>query len=289
MLNSHFIYVSKNENLKEGGRVMESKKLSGTREVIQVIHDQDVLGKPFKIYGTAKKPMFLAKDVAEWIAYDTSSLNKMLKNVEDEEKVNGIIFREGQHREMWFLTEDGVYEVLMQSRKPIAKAFKKKVKEILKEIRQHGMYARDELLDNPDLLIQVASKLKEEREMRKQLELKIQAQAPKVLFADAVTISQSSILVGELAKLIHQNGISIGQNRLFTWLRDHGYLIKKRGNDYNMPTQRAMNLGLFEIKEGTRIHSDGHVSITKTSKVTGKGQVYFINKFLENKLVKGEL
>ena len=95
--------------------------------------------------------------------------------------------------------------------------------------------------------------------------------------------------MGELAKLIQQNGISIGQNRLFTWLRDHGYLIKKRGNDYNMPTQRAMNLGLFEIKEGTRIHSDGHVSITKTSKVTGKGQVYFINKFLENKLVKGEL
>ena len=143
------------------------------------------------------------------------------------------------------------------------------------------MYAKDELLDNPDLLIQVASELKKEREQRQQLEATVQAQIPKVLFADAVTASQTSILVGELAKLIQQNGVDMGQNRLFAWLRENGYLIKKKGSDYNMPTQRSMELKLFEIKEGTRVHSDGHVSITKTTKVTGKGQVYFINKLVK--------
>lgn len=113
-----------------------------------------------------------------------------------------------------------------------------------------------------------------------QLEAKIEADRPKVLFADAVSASHTSILVGDLAKLISQNGFKIGANRLFSWLRDNGYLIKKRGSSWNMPTQKSMELGLFEIKETNIQHADGHISINKTSKVTGKGQQYFINKFL---------
>jgi len=111
------------------------------------------------------------------------------------------------------------------------------------------------------------------------LENKIEKDRPKVLFADAVTASKTSILVGELAKILRQNGIDTGQNRLFAWLREKGYLIKRQGTDYNMPTQYSMDLGLFEVKETTITHADGHISVSKTPKVTGKGQMYFINKF----------
>ena len=257
-------------------------------ETLQIVRTQIVFGQTLTVYGDEQHPMFLAKEVAEWIDYAfkdkakrTRNVSMMLQTIDEDEKLVARLFTSGQNRDMWFLTEDGVYEVLMQSRKPMAKAFKKEVKKVLKEIRKHGMYAKDELLDNPDLLIQVASELKKEREQRQQLEATVQAQIPKVLFADAVTASQTSILVGELAKLIQQNGVDMGQNRLFAWLRANGYLIKKKGSDYNMPTQRSMELKLFEIKEGTRVHSDGHVSITKTTKVTGKGQVYFINKLVK--------
>ncbi|MBU5254996.1 phage antirepressor KilAC domain-containing protein [Tissierella praeacuta] len=113
------------------------------------------------------------------------------------------------------------------------------------------------------------------------LENKIELDKPKVIFADAVTASHTSILIGELAKILRQNDVQIGQNRLFEWLRNNGYLIKRKGTDYNMPTQYSMELGLFEVKETSITHSDGHISISKTSKVTGKGQVYFINKFKE--------
>ena len=119
------------------------------------------------------------------------------------------------------------------------------------------------------------------------LEAQIEADKPKVLFADAVSASHTSILVGDLAKLISQNGFKIGANRLFSWLRDNGYLIKKRGASWNMPTQKSMELGLFEIKETNIQHADGHISINKTSKVTGKGQQYFINKFLNQEYLTG--
>lgn len=113
------------------------------------------------------------------------------------------------------------------------------------------------------------------------LKIENQEMKPKALFADAVSTSDTPILVGELAKILHQNGVSMGQNRMFRWLRDNGYLISKKGTSYNMPTQRAMELGLFKIKENAITHSDGHVTITKTPKVTGKGQVYFVNKFVQ--------
>lgn len=186
-----------------------------------------------------------------------------------------------------FLTESGVYKLAFKSQKKEAKEFQDWVTdEVLPSIRKHGMYAKDELLDNPDLMIEVITKLKKEREEKNRLENKIKKNKPKVLFADAVSTSKTSILVGELAKILRQNGINTGQNRLFAWLRDNGYLIKRKGTDYNMPTQKSMDLELFKIKETSITHSDGHVSISKTPKVTGKGQVYFINKFKNMNLVE---
>lgn len=135
---------------------------------LQIINEQEVLGKHFTVYGTADEPLFVAKDVAEWIEYDLSSVNKMLDKIDEDEKLVGTLFRSGQNREVWFLTENGLYEVLMQSRKPLAKEFKKKVKEILKSIRKHGLYAIDDLLDNPDMAIAALQKLKEERQLRLQ-------------------------------------------------------------------------------------------------------------------------
>ena len=116
----------------------------------------------------------------------------------------------------------------------------------------------------------------------------IEQQAPKVLFADSVASSSSSILVFDLAKLLKQNGVNMGGNRLFAWLREHGYLVKRKGSDYNMPTQKSMNLGLFEIKESTHTHADGHTTVNRTPKVTGKGQIYFVSKFLEKELTRHE-
>ena len=141
----------------------------------------------------------------------------------------------------------------------------------------------EKALNEPDFLIKLATKLKEEKEARIKAEQRIEADKPKVIFADAVSVSKTTILVGDLAKLLKQNGINIGANRLFEKLREEGYLIKRKGADYNSPTQKAMEMGLMEIKEGSHVHSDGHVSITKTPKVTGKGQQYFINKFLNDR------
>lgn len=244
---------------------------------LKIIEQREVLGKEFKIYGDFENPLFLAKDVANWIEH--SDISTMMRTVDDNEKLLQTLFVSGQNREMWFLTEDGLYEVLMQSRKPIAKEFKKEVKQILKTIRKHGLYATDELLDNPDLIIQMASKLKEEREAREVLEAENDIMKPKALFADAVSASHTSILVGDLAKLLRQNGIDIGAHRLFEKLREKGFLMKS-GSSKNMPTQASMDRGLFEIKEGSYINGDGVNVVTKTTKVTGKGQVYFVNLFL---------
>lgn len=196
---------------------------------LQVVEQREVLGKEFKIYGDFENPLFLAKDVAEWIEHSKSDV--MLKSVDDNEKVKvNNVYVDGRTggNGVWFLTEDGLYEVLMQSRKPIAKEFKKEVKKILKTIRQNGMYVTEKLLDNPDLAIQAFTKLKEEREKRKALEIKIESDKPKVLFADAVETSKTTILIGDLAKIIKQNGIDMGQKRLFAWLRENGYLIKRK-------------------------------------------------------------
>ena len=184
-----------------------------------------------------------------------------------------------------FIPENIFYKLCMKAKNEVARKFQDRVcDEILPSIRKYGMYATDELLDNPDLIIKMATRLKEEKAKNKELEDKMKEDKPKVLFADSVETSKNTILIGELAKIIKQNGVDIGQKRLFTWLRDNGFLIKREGTDYNMPTQKSMELELFEIKETAVTHSDGHISINKTPKVTGKGKVYFINKFLKDKI-----
>lgn len=251
-----------------------------------IIEKREVLGKEFRIYGDFENPLFLAKDVAEWIEH--SNPRVMLNTVDENEKVVNNVYTLGGVQESWFLTEDGLYEVLMQSRKPIAKAFKKEVKTILKEIRKNGGYIAtnenesDEQIMAKALLVAQRT-IERKNEKIKELEFKVEEDKPKVLFADAVETSKTTILIGELAKLITQNGCKIGQNRLFAWLRDNGYLIKRQGTDYNMPTQKSMELGLFEIKETAITHSDGHITVNKTPKVTGRGQIYFINKLKEDK------
>ena len=178
--------------------------------------------------------------------------------------------------------------MVLSSRLPTAKKFKRWVtSEVIPSIRKHGAYMTpdklEEVLLKPDTLIQLAQNLKAEQEKRMALEVKMEEQKPKVLFAESVEAAKTSILIGELAKLLKQNGINIGQNRLFEWLRNNGYLIRRQGSDYNMPTQRAMEMGLFEIKETTITHSDGHIHVSKTPKVTGKGQVYFVNLFVSGR------
>ncbi len=157
-------------------------------------------------------------------------------------------------------------------------------KEILPAIRKTGVYLTDEALEaailNPDTIIKLALELKAERNMRQDLERQIMADAPKVQLAEAIVTSPDSILIGDLAKILYQNGVDIGQNRLFSWLRLNGYLCRRRGESYNLPTQKAMEMGLFEVKETTVIHNSGLTKVMKTPKVTGLGQQYFVNLFL---------
>lgn len=225
------------------------------------------------------EPWFVGKDVAEVLGY--SNPRKAIgDHIDDEDKGVTKCDTLGGSQELTVINESGLYSLILSSKLPNAKAFKKWVtSEVLPSIRKHGLYATDELLDNPDLIIQMASKLKEEREARKALEIENGTMKPKALFADAVSASHTSILVGDLAKLLRQNGIDIGANRLFEKLREKGFLMKS-GSSKNMPTQTSMDRGLFEIKEGSYINSDGVNVVTKTTKVTGKGQVYFVNLFL---------
>lgn len=185
-----------------------------------------------------------------------------------------------------FIPENIFYRLAMKAKNEAAERFQAKIAdEVIPSIRKHGMYATEvtieRMLGDPDAMIKVLTALKEEREQRKALESKVETDRPKVLFADAVSASDSTILVGELAKLISQHGVDIGQRRLFQWMRDNGYLIRREGTDHNMPTQRAMELGLFSIKETAITCPDGQIRVTKTVRVTGKGQQYFINKFLD--------
>lgn len=225
------------------------------------------------------EPWFVASDIAKALGYRMAS--DLTRRIEDEDKGTQLMSTPSGEQNMTIINESGLYEAVMGSKIPSAKKFKRWVtSEVLPSIRKHGMYAEDELLDNPDLLISVAQKLKEERERNKALKAENDRMKPKEIFADAVSASDTSILIGELAKIIKQNGVNIGQNRLFEWMRNNGYLISRKGTDYNMPTQKSMELGLFEIKERTINNPDGSVRITKTVLVTGKGQQYFINKFL---------
>ncbi|MCI9082828.1 MAG: hypothetical protein HFI70_11165 [Lachnospiraceae bacterium] len=224
------------------------------------------------------KTYFMANDVAKALGYSDcpKAVRTHCKGVAEIATPTA-----GGVQNVKFIPEGDIYRLVIKSQLPTAERFERWVfDEVLPTIRKHGMYAEDELLDNPDLLISVAQKLKEERERNKALKAENDRMKPKEIFADAVSASDTSILIGELAKIIKQNGVNIGQNRLFEWMRNNGYLISRKGTDYNMPTQKSMELGLFEIKERTINNPDGSVRITKTVLVTGKGQQYFINKFL---------
>lgn len=233
------------------------------------------------------EPYFVGKDVAEILGYKRTA-DAIRSNVPDKFKGVGVLPTPGGKQKATVISEAGLYKLVFKSHAKNAERFTDWVaSEVLPSIRKHGAYLTpdkiEEVLLNPDTLIKLATELKKEREGRMLAEQKIQQDRPKVVFADAVSASDTPILIGELAKILKQNGIEIGQNRLFAWLRGKGYLISRNGTDYNTPTQKSMELGLFKIKERTRVSSDGSVKITKTSMVTGKGQQYFVNKFLGEK------
>ncbi len=228
------------------------------------------------------EPYFVGKEVAEILGYERPD-NAVRNHVDAEDKLMHSISASGQMRNMTIINESGLYSLILSSKLEKAKEFKHWVtSEVLPAIRKHGAYLTDkkayEITHSADsladLLIQAGEQLRKK-------DLVIQSLQPKALFADAVATSKTSILIGDLAKILKQNGINIGQKRLFEWLRNNGYLVKRNGADRNMPTQKSMEMGLFEIKETVVTHADGHVTINKTPKVTGKGQQYFINKFLK--------
>lgn len=233
------------------------------------------------------EPWFVGKDVAEILGY-AKARNAISAHVDGEDKKDALIQGPlGGTQTMTVINESGLYSLILSSKLPTAKRFKHWVTgEVLPTIRKHGAYLTEqkveEILTNPDTIIKLATQLKAEREARKQAEQLNEANKPKVIFAEAVSASNSSILIGDLAKILRGNGVNIGQRRLFHWMRDNGYLIKQKGISYNMPTQRAMEMGLFRVKEGTYINGSGANIVTKTTKVTGRGQEFFINKFLKD-------
>lgn len=236
-----------------------------------------------RIAGTSEQPLFCLADVCKILELGNPS---QVKSRLDDGVISNEVIPDslGRQQETTFVNEDGLYDVILDSRKPQARAFRKWItSEVLPSIRKHGAYMTQETIEkaltSPDFLIQLATNLKEEQQRRIEAERTIKENAPKVLFADAVSASQRSCLVAELAKILQQNGINIGQNRLFAWMRKNGYLCS-RGQYYNQPTQKAMELGLFELKQTTITKPDGTVLVTTTTKITGKGQVYFVNKFL---------
>lgn len=241
------------------------------------------------------EPYFVGKDVTKILGYKNSS-KALSDHVDEEDKLNNETLSSLGQRGGWLVNESGLYSLILSSKMPNARKFKRWVtSEVLPAIRKHGAYMTDEkafdVVHNKDgladLLQQAADQLKEK-------DIQIAKMKPKALFADAVASSKSTVLIGDLAKMIKQNGVhylyifkdglakrlAMGPNNLFKWMRQNHWLIARKGSDYNSPTQKSMSMGLFEIKEKTIVHSDGHTTISKTPKVTGKGQQFFINLFL---------
>lgn len=228
------------------------------------------------------EPWFVASDICR--SLDLSNPTMAMQRIDDDEKAKFNLGLSGGETNC--VNEYGLYSLALASRKKEAKDFKRWIThEVLPSIRKNGGYiAGQETMSDEELmakaLLVANNKIAERDKIIEQKQARIEQMKPKEIFADAVATSHTSILVGDLAKLICQNGVQIGQKRLFVWLRDRGYLIKS-GSSYNMPTQRYIEQGLFEIKESNLVNPDGSVRITRTPKVTGKGQVYFVNKFLK--------
>ncbi|AXB82659.1 phage antirepressor [Megasphaera hexanoica] len=231
------------------------------------------------------EPWLVGKDIATALGY-TNTRKALNDHVDDEDKGVTKCDTLGGAQEMTIINESGLYSLVLSSKLPTAKKFKHWItSEVLPAIRRTGGYiANAETMTDAEIMskaLLIAKKTIENREQRiHSLEAETERMKPKEIFADAVSASNSSILIGDLAKILHGNGIKIGRGRLFAWMREHGFLIKQKGTSYNMPTQRAMELGLFRVKEGSYVDGKGNNIITKTTKVTGKGQQYFINKFL---------
>lgn len=243
-----------------------------------------------RVAGTSENPLFCLADICKVLELQVTPTKNRLKQ-DGVSLIKGVSKTTNQYGitteqevTLTFINEQNLYKVIMRSDKPQAEPFQDWVcGEVLPSIRKHGAYMTNDTLEkaltSPDFLIQLATNLKEEQQKRIEAEQKIRSDAPKVLFADAVSTSRRSCLIAELAKILQQNGIKIGQNRLFEWLRKNGYLCQK-GQYYNQPSQKSMELGLFEIKQTTINKPDGSVLVSTTTKVTGKGQIYFVDKFL---------
>lgn len=229
----------------------------------------------------SSEPLFCLADVCAILGLRQGDVRQRLDDaLVSTQPITDSLGREQQAN---FVNEEGLYEAIFDSRKPEAKIFRKWVtSEILPSIRKHGAYMTGDTLEkaltSPDFLIQLANKLKAEQQQRMIAEAKLKDQEPKVLFANAIVAADNSVLIGKLANVLKQNGVDIGQNRLFKWLRDNGYLCKS-GERYNQPTQSSMEKGLFEVSYNTIVRADKSIQ-TITTKVTGKGQMYFVNKFL---------
>lgn len=234
------------------------------------------------------KEWFPAIKVAEILGYTNPR-----KAIRDHAKEKGVTIRSvlsnGGMQDKKFIDEGNLYRLITRSKLPQAEQFEEWVfEEVLPAIRKHGVYATDDVientLNNPDYIINILTEYKKEKEQNLLLQKEVETNKPKVLFADSVAGSDNSILVGELAKILKQNGVDIGQNRLFKWLRNNGYLIKKSGESYNLPTQKSMDLKILDIKKRIINNPDGSSKVSRTPKVTGKGQQYFINKFLAEQI-----
>lgn len=246
-----------------------------------------------RVAGTSENPLFCLADICRVLELCNPSQVKS-KFTDGVTQIEGVSTTTNQHGvtteqrvKLTFISEKNLYKVIMRSDKPQAEPFQDWVcGEVLPSIRKHGAYMTNDTLEkaltSPDFLIQLATNLKEEQQKRIEAERKVTEAAPAVAFTNAVQSANSSCLIGELAKLIAQNGYSIGEKRLFAWMRDNGYL-GKHGERYNIPNQQYVEQGLFELKKGVRSGNNGVLHTTITPKVTGKGQVYFVNKFLGNK------
>lgn len=240
------------------------------------IFENEQFGKIRTVISETNEPMFCLADVCKVLD---------IKNVSDcrtRLSQKGIVITDtptkGGIQSMVFVNETNLYKCIFQSRKPDAEQFQEWVcEEVLPSIRKNGGYIANQENLTPEQI--VANALVVAQNIINNQNKAIEEMKPKAIFADSVSASSTSILIGDLAKIIHQNGCEMGQKRLFKWLRDNKYLISRAGSDYNSPTQTSMDKGLFFIKETAITHSDGHITVNKTVKVTGAGQIYFINKF----------
>lgn len=230
-------------------------------------------------------PFFVGKDVATILGYAKPE-NAISAHVDEDDKTSTLIRGSGSNykSKTIVINESGVYSLVFSSKLSQAKSFKHWItSDVLPSIRKYGLYASDNVIDriltDPETMIKTLQAYKDERQKRTEAEQTVRKNAPKVLFADSVATSSQSCLIGELAKIICQNGVDLGERRLFQWLRDNEYLCKW-GERYNQPTQRSMEMGLFELKKTSIQKPDGSIFVNTTTKVTGTGQIYFVNKFL---------